>query len=96
MGFRTSQIERGDSMENKKIFVLVKNYMGVNDDIDVLINFESAKRAFLKYTGFAFNDQYQNPESAGYIEKFSETKIFEIELPYFLEFRKAVKEKGGI
>jgi len=83
-------------MENKKIFVLVKNYMGVNDDIDVLINFESAKRAFLKYTGFAFNDQYQNPESAGYIEKFSETKIFEIELPYFLEFRKAVKEKGGI
>jgi hypothetical protein len=96
MGFRTSQIERGDSMENKKIFVLVKNYMGVNDDIDVLINFESAKRAFLKYTGFAFNDQYQNPESAGYLEKFSETKIFEIELPYFLEFRKAVKEKGGI
>lgn len=85
------QIETGDSMENKKIYVLVKNYMGVNDDVDVLINFESAKRAFLKYTGFVFNDQYQNPESAGYIEKFSETKIFEIELPYFLEFRKAVK-----
>lgn len=75
-------------MENKKLFVLVKNYQGVNHDVDVLINFESAKRAFLKYTGFAFNDQYQNPESAGYNEKFSETKIFEIGLPYFLDFRK--------
>ena len=79
-------------MENRKIFVLVKNYMGVNDDVDVLINFEAAKRAFFKYTGFAFNDQYQNPESAGYNEKFSETKIFEIGLPYFLDFRKAIKE----
>lgn len=96
MGFLTLHAEKGDSMKNKKIFVLVKNYMGVNDDVDVLINFESAKRAFFKYTGFAFNDQYLNPESAGYNEKFSETKIFEVELPYFLEFRKAVKEKGGI
>jgi len=83
-------------LNKQKIFVFVKNYAGVNDDAEVLINFEAAKRAFLRYTGFTFNDQYQNPESAGYNEKFSETKIFEIELPYFLEFRKAVKEKGGI
>ena len=79
-------------MEIKKIYVLVKNYTGVNDDVEVLINFEAAKRAFLKYTGFAYNDQYQNPESNQYNEKFSETKIFEIELPYFLEFRKAIKD----
>jgi hypothetical protein len=92
MGFLTLHVEKGDSMENKKIYILVKNYMGVNDDVDVLINFEAAKRAFLKYTGFAFNDQYQNPESAGYIEKFSETKIFEIELPCFLESRGIRKE----
>ena len=83
-------------MNKQKIFVFVKNCAGVNDDAEVLINFEAAKRAFLRYTGFAFNGQYLNPESAGYNEKFSETKIFEIELPYFLEFRKAVKEKGGI
>jgi len=92
MVFQMSQIEKGDSMENKKIYVLVQNYIGVNDDVEVLINFEAAKRAFLKYTGFDFNDQYQNPESNQYNEKFSETKIFEIELPYFLEFRKAIKE----
>ena len=61
MVFQTPQIEKGDSMENKKIFVLIKNYMGVNDDADVLINFEAAKRAFLKYTGFAF--QRPIPES---------------------------------
>lgn len=89
MGFQMYQkAEKGEYMKNKKIFVLVKNYMGVNDDVEVLINFESAKRAFFKYTGFAFNNQYLNPESNHYSEKFSETKIFEIGLPYFLDFRK--------
>ena len=78
-------------MNKQKIFLLVKNYMGVNDDAAVLINFEAAKRAFHKYTGFAFNDQYLNPESAGYNEKFSETKIFEIELPYFFGIQESDK-----
>jgi len=79
-------------MSKEKIYVLVKNFSGINQDVELLINFEAAKRAFFKYTGFAFNNQYLNPESKHYSEKFSETKIFEIDLPYFLEFKKPIKE----
>jgi len=82
----------GDSVDNKKIYILVNNFMGINDDVDVLIDFETAKKAFKKYTGFAYNDNYQFNDNEGFSEKFSETKIFEIKLPYFLEFRKANKD----
>ena len=96
MGFRTSQIEKGDSMENKKIYVLVKNFAWTNEDVELFKTSKEAERAFKQYTGFAYSDNYFDQDNEEYNEKFSETKIFEIELPYFLEFRKAVKEKGGI
>jgi hypothetical protein len=49
----------------------------------------------MQYTGFAYNDNYFDQDNEEYNEKFSETKIYEIELPHFLEFRKAAKEKEG-
>jgi len=92
MVFQTPQIEKGDSMENKKIFVLLKNFAWTNEDVEIYRTSKEAELAFQQYTGFVYNDNYFNQDNEEYNEKFSETKIFEIELPYFLEFRKAIKE----
>jgi len=79
-------------MENKKIFVLVKNFAWTNEDVKIYRTSKEAELAFQQYTGFVYNDNYFNQDNEEYNEKFSETKIFEIELPYFLESRKAIKE----
>ena len=75
-------------MEGKKIYVLVKNLSGVNDDVELFNTDKAAKRAFKRYTGFAYNDDYQFSDNERFSEKFSETKLFEMELPCFLTFRK--------
>jgi len=96
MGFLTFQIEKDDSMKNKKIYILVKNFAWTNEDVELFNTNKEAERAFRQYTGFTYSDNHFDQDNEEYNEKFSETKIYEIELPYFLEFRKAVKEKGGI
>ena len=63
-----------------KLHVLVKNFQGVNDDIDVFEYERDAKKAFYKYTGFKWNKEYTDPASSRYQEDFSETKIFEVSL----------------
>ena len=83
-------------MENRKIFVLVKNFAWTNEAVELFKMSKDAEQAFKQYTGIAYSDNYFDQDNEEYNEKFSETKIYEIELPYFLEFRKAVKEKGGI
>jgi len=90
MGFLMLQTDKGDSMENKKIYILVKNFAWTNEDVELFNTSKEAERAFMQYTGFAYNDNYFDQDNEEYNEKFSETKIYEIELPYFLEFRKAV------
>ena len=81
-------------MKKGKIFVLVKNFEGVNHDADLYGSFKQAKREFREYTGFGFNRSYCDPHSEKYDEKFSETKIFELDLPDFLEPKKdGVHEK---
>jgi len=75
-------------VNKEKIYVLVKNFAGINQDVKILGSFKEAKIAFRKYTGFPFNKYYFNPESKHYNEKFSETKIYELDVPDFLEFKK--------
>ena len=85
----------GICMKKGKIFTLVKNFEGVNHDVDLYGSFKQAKREFREYTGFGFNRSYSDPHSERYSEKFSETKIFELDLPGFLELRRdGVHEKG--
>ena len=79
-------------MNKQKIFVLIKNFAWTNEDVELFKTSKKAKQAFKEYTGFAFNNKYLLQDNEEYNEKFSETKIYELNLPYFLEFRKAIKE----
>jgi len=83
-------------LNEQKIFVLVKNFAWTNDDVELFKTSKEAEQAFKQYTGFAYSDNYFDQDNEEYNEKFSETKIYEIELPYFLEFRKPVEEKAGL
>lgn len=76
-------------MKKPKIYILVKNFSGINQDVELLRNSREAGIAFSKYTGFSYSNKYNNPESERYNERFSETKIYEIDLPDFLEFRRS-------
>lgn len=75
-------------MKKPKIFVLVKNFEGINHDVEIYDSFKAAKREFREYAGFRFNMHYTDPHSKKYSEKFSETKIYELGLPGFLELKK--------
>jgi len=75
-------------MKRPKIFVLVKNFAWTNDDVEMFRSSREAERAFRQYTGFAFNDKYFDQDNEEYNEKFAETKIYELDLPDFLAFRK--------
>lgn len=75
-------------MKKLKIFSLVKNFEGINHDVEIYDSFRAAKKEFMEYTGFRFNKRYTDPCSEKYSEKFSETKIYELDLPDFLELRK--------
>ncbi len=85
-GGRRSEIEihKGDFLKRPKIFVLVKNFEGINYDVDIYENLKDARGDFREYTGFGFNREYTDPSSERYSEKFSETKIYELDLPGFL------------
>jgi len=76
----------------QKIFVLIKNFAWTNEDVELFKTSKKAKQAFKEYTGLAFNNKYLLQDNEEYNEKFSETKIYELNLPCFLEFRKAIKE----
>ena len=71
-------------MKKPKIIVLVKNFAGINHDVELYESFKKAKKGFNEYTGFGFKRRYSNPESRKYREKFSETKIYELDMPEFL------------
>lgn len=75
-------------MKRNKIFALVKNFEGINYDVDIYQRLKDAKKEFREYTGFGFNRHYSDPQSEKYSKKFSETKIFELELPGFIEIKK--------
>jgi len=75
-------------LKRPKIFVLVKNFEGINHDVEIYESFKDARKEFREYTDFSFNRQYTDPHSEKYSEKFSETKIYELNLPDFLELRK--------
>jgi len=79
-------------LNKQKIFVLIKNFAWTNEDVELFKTSKKAKQAFKEYTGLAFNNKYLLQDNEEYNEKFSETKIYELNLPYFLEFRKAIKE----
>lgn len=81
-------------LNEQKIFVLVKNFAWTNEDVELFKMSEEAERAFKQYTGFVYNDNYFDRDNEEYNEKFAETKIYEIELPYFLELRKPRRLKG--
>ena len=76
-------------MKKPKIYILVKNFSGVNQDVELLRDSREAEMAFEKYTGFPCSNKYNNPQSERYSEKFSETKIYELDLPDFLGFRRS-------
>jgi hypothetical protein len=89
---RRARFNRGDPLEVNKIYVLVKNFAWTNDDVELFKTSTEAEQAFKKYTGFAYSDNYFDQDNEEYNEKFSETKIFEIKLPYFLDFKKAIED----
>lgn len=78
----------GDLLKKPKIHVMVKNFGGINHDVEIYKSLKDAKKEFREYTGFRFNRQYSDPASEKYNEKFSETKIYELDLPDFLELKK--------
>jgi hypothetical protein len=67
-------------MNSKTFHVLVKNFNGINEDVEVFEHEHEALEAFKKYTGFEWNPHYTDPASDHYDEKFSETKIFNVQL----------------
>lgn len=75
-------------MKRPKIFVLAKNFEGINHDLEIYDSFKAARREFREYTDFRFNRHYTDPHSKKYSKKFSETKIYELGLPDFLELKK--------
>jgi hypothetical protein len=78
--------------QKRKIYVLVKNFAWTNDDVEIFRTFKEARGAFRQYTGFPFNDKYIKQDNEEYNEKFAETKIYELVLPDFLEFKKEFLE----
>ena len=80
-------------MKKPKIYVLVKNFAWTNDDVELFRSQKEAERAFERYTGFDFNDKYFDQDDEEYNEKFSETKIYELDLPDFLELREKHEKK---
>lgn len=78
----------GGFLKRPRVFVLVKNFAGINYDAEIYRKFRDAKREFREYTGFRFNKRYSDPNSPKYNEKFSETKIYDLNLPEYLEMRK--------
>jgi len=79
-------------MKKARIFVLVKNFGGVNHDAELYSSLAEARRGFAEYAGFAHSRGYCDPCSPNYEEKFSKTKIFELDMPDFLRARRAKKE----
>jgi len=80
-------------MKKARIFVLVKNFGGVNHDAELYSSLAEARRGFAEYAGFGYSREYCDPGSPKYKEKFSETKIFELDMPDFLRAR-GTKRKG--
>jgi hypothetical protein len=80
-------------MKRPKIFVLVKNFAWTNDDVEIFKSAKEAELAFKRYTGFAFNDRYFDQDNEEYNEKFTETKIYELDLPDFLKLREKHEKK---
>jgi hypothetical protein len=82
----------GDSRE--KLYVLVKNYRLINEDVEICRTEEEAFKAFEKYTGFSFfNKNYTDPGSEQFSPDYAETRIFELALPDFLEFHREDYER---
>ena len=78
----------------RKIYVLVKNFAWTNDDVEIFRTVKEARGAFRQYTGFPFNDKYLLQDNEEYNEKYCETKIYGLDMPGFLEFKKGfVKPK---
>jgi len=81
----------GDSREN--LYILVKNYRLINEDVEICRTEEEAFRAFERYTGVSFSKKYTDPDSEHFSPDYAETRIFELALPDFLEFRKEENEQ---
>jgi hypothetical protein len=75
-------------LSKRKIYALVKNFAWTNEDVELFSTAREAEGAFRKYTGFAFSDGYFDRDAEEYNEKFAETKIYELDLPDFLAFKK--------
>jgi hypothetical protein len=82
-----------ETMKKARIFVLVKNFGGVNHDAELYSSLAEARRGFAEYAGFGYSREYCDPGSPKYKEKFSETKIFELDMPDILRPRRT-KQKG--
>ena len=59
-----------------KVFVLVKNFQCVQDDVEVFTTEADALEAFKEYTEFEWNEGYRDPDDDRFVEDFSETVIY--------------------
>ena len=59
-----------------KVFVLVKNFQCVQDDVEVFTTEADALKAFKEYTEFEWNEGYRDPDDDRFVEDFSETVIY--------------------
>ena len=59
-----------------KVFVLVKNFQCVQDDVEVFTTEADALKAFKEYTEFKWNEGYRDPDDDRFVEDFSETVIY--------------------
>lgn len=74
-------------MEKEKLYVLVRNFAWTNEDLEIFRTKIEAENAFNRYTGIRYSDKYFDRDDEEYNEKFSETKIYEVDLPSFLAFK---------
>ncbi|MBN2251340.1 MAG: hypothetical protein JW724_04630 [Candidatus Altiarchaeota archaeon] len=62
-------------------------------ETELYSNFAGARRGFADYTGFGYSRDCCDHSSPKYSEKFSETKIFELDMPDLLREGRT-KQKG--
>lgn len=74
-------------MEKEKLYVLVRNFAWTNEDLEIFETKKDAEEAFKRFTDFRYSDKYFDQDDEEYNEKFSETKIYEVDLPSFLAFK---------
>ena len=62
------------------VYVLVKNFQGVNEGVDLFLAEDGVKPAYEDYTGLSYEDYLKQTEEVVNSDDYSETRVFETDL----------------